>query len=154
MLSRLKRTGLALGIIGAFIITPAVITSPAAAKPVPFHVIAPPAKHVVAAPKYVFRTDGNWSRSVDGVTIGWTNDHLWLISSYAAAAIGDASTAAGLGCGMIPGIGAAAAWSCRGMVATAAQLLFNGWPRFTNHGFSISYYPRQIWNESWSFSRY
>lgn len=157
MLSTLKRAALAMGVIGACI-TPAVLASPAAAqptRPAAFKVVtvrSPAIAQRPGASKYVFRTNVIWSRSYGGVNFGWTNDHLWVMASYATLMSADVGAAAGIGCGMI--VGGWAIPVCAQAVKVTVGVLISGWPRLTNHGVWVSYYPRSIWNGYTTGGRY
>lgn len=84
-------------------------------------------------------TKSNWSAVVDSVEVGWTQDHAWLITSYANAIKLGSGTVAGVVCDAISdgGIGPV----CDAIVEQVVAALVKNEPRLTNHGIWAAIYP-------------
>jgi hypothetical protein len=84
-------------------------------------------------------TKSNWSATIDGVEVGWTQNHAWLIVSYANAITLGSGTVAGVVCDAISdgGIGPV----CDAVVKQIVGALVKGQPRLTNHGIWAAIYP-------------
>lgn len=78
------------------------------------------------------------------VTVGWTKDHAWVISSYGAAISAGSGLIASQLCSLTSGetgplnpVGKA----CSTAVTAAVTSMVQGHPALTNHGLWIAYYP-------------
>jgi hypothetical protein len=67
--------------------------------------------------------------SSNAYSAGWDRDHFWIILSYADAANGAITTAAGACVAYLPALW----WVCGG-IAGFLYALVNGWGRASNHG--------------------
>ena len=94
------------------------------------------------APTASANTRSNWSGIVDGVEYGWTQNHFWLITSYANAIKIGSGKVAGLVCDAISdgGIGPV----CDAVVKEIVGDLIRNESRLTNHGIWAAIYP-QAW---------
>src|SRR6266567_2204359 len=98
---------------------------------------------VAAAPAASANTPSDWSHQVSGtsITIGWTQDHAWLISDYSDVITQGSGYIAGQLCSVIVGEempGQPCSLAVRDLVGP----LVNGVPALTNHGIWIAAYPQ------------
>ena len=77
------------------------------------------------------------------ITVGWTDDHAWVISSYGAALSAGSGFIASLLCAVVSGetgpfnpVGKA----CSTLVTEVVSSLAEGQPALTDHGLWMAYY--------------
>lgn len=81
------------------------------------------------------------------VTVGWTDDHAWVIASYGAAISAGSGLIASQVCSIVSGetgplnpLGKACSTVTTQVVAT----LMEGHPAMTDHGLWMAYYPMNV----------
>jgi hypothetical protein len=89
-------------------------------------------------------TQSNWSKSFgSGSSYGWTNNHAWVIVTYADAITYGAGEVASVICGVVGGEEGPfnpVSKACSTVASQIAASLVAGHPRLTTHGFWIAYY--------------
>jgi hypothetical protein len=96
------------------------------------------------APAASANAKSNWSEVVDGVEIGWTQNHAWAIASYAALIKVGASKAATLACDALikeEEIGSA----CGNVIGNYVKTLMKGEKAVTSNGVWVALYPATGW---------
>jgi len=95
---------------------------------------------MASAPTAQANTPSNWSRTISGthITIGWTDNHAWIIADYADVITQGSGFIAGQLCGIVSDEGLDQA--CSYAAKTAAAELVKGHARLTDHGLWIAFY--------------
>jgi hypothetical protein len=94
---------------------------------------------LVSAPAASANTRSNFSAVIRGVEVGWTNDHAWLITSYANAITLGSGEVAEIVCDAVSDGGMGPA--CDYIIEQIVGPLLKNKPRLTNHGIWGALYP-------------
>lgn len=99
---------------------------------------------IAAAPSASANTRSTWSKTTQGIEVGWTHNHAWVIASYAVVIREGAGEVASLFCGAVSDDALGPA--CRHLATWTVEQLVKGRPRLWNHGIWMALYP-QWWGD-------